>query len=35
VPNVLEVHPAVPAKTVPEFIAYAKANPGNIGTGKF
>lgn len=27
-PNVLEVHPAVPAKTVAEFIAYAKANPG-------
>ena len=25
-----EVHPAVPAKTVPEFIAYAKANPGKI-----
>ena len=30
VPNVMEVHPSVPAKTVPEFIAYAKANPGNI-----
>src|SRR5580704_3384003 len=28
VPYVLEVTPAVPAKTVPEFIAYAKANPG-------
>src|SRR5882672_78066 len=32
------VHPGVPAKTVPEFIAYAKANPGKInfasgGTG--
>lgn len=30
VPNVLEVNPAVPAKTVPEFIAYAKSNPGRI-----
>lgn len=30
VPNVMEVHPAVPAKTIPEFIAYAKANPGKI-----
>jgi tripartite-type tricarboxylate transporter receptor subunit TctC len=26
----IEVHPSVPAKTVPEFIAYAKANPGTI-----
>ena len=26
----MEVHPSVPAKTVPEFIAYAKANPGTI-----
>ncbi len=30
VPLVMEVNPAVPANTVPEFIAYAKANPGKI-----
>jgi tripartite-type tricarboxylate transporter receptor subunit TctC len=30
VPNIMEVHPSVPAKTVPEFIAYTKANPGKI-----
>jgi tripartite-type tricarboxylate transporter receptor subunit TctC len=29
-PNVMVVHPSFPAKTVPEFIAYAKANPGKI-----
>ena len=29
-PNVMAVHPSFPAKTVPEFIAYAKANPGKI-----
>jgi tripartite-type tricarboxylate transporter receptor subunit TctC len=29
-PNVLVVHPSFPAKTVPEFIAHAKANPGKV-----
>src|SRR5262245_36299492 len=29
-PNVIVVNPAVPAQTVPEFIAYAKANPSKI-----
>jgi tripartite-type tricarboxylate transporter receptor subunit TctC len=29
-PFVMEVNPSVPARTVPEFIAYAKANPGKI-----
>jgi len=29
-PSVMVVHPSFPAKTVPEFIAYAKANPGKI-----
>jgi tripartite-type tricarboxylate transporter receptor subunit TctC len=37
-PQMMLIHPSVPAKTVPEFIAYAKANPGKInmasaGTG--
>src|SRR5262245_45008085 len=30
VPNVMAVHPSIPAKTVPEFITHAKANPGKI-----
>src|SRR5215470_5852888 len=30
VPQVMEVNPSFPAKTVPEFIAYAKAHPGQI-----
>jgi tripartite-type tricarboxylate transporter receptor subunit TctC len=29
-PLVMAIHPSVPAKTVPEFIAHAKANPGKI-----
>jgi tripartite-type tricarboxylate transporter receptor subunit TctC len=35
VPEVMVVHPSVPASTVPEFVAYAKANPGkiNMATG--
>jgi tripartite-type tricarboxylate transporter receptor subunit TctC len=33
VPLVMVVHPSFPATTVPEFIAYAKANPGKINMG--
>src|SRR6516225_10044709 len=29
-PLVMEVHPSIPANTVPKFIAYARANPGKI-----
>jgi tripartite-type tricarboxylate transporter receptor subunit TctC len=34
-PLVLEVHPSVPVNTVPEFIAYAKANPTKISLASF
>jgi tripartite-type tricarboxylate transporter receptor subunit TctC len=30
VPNVMAVHPSFPAKTIPEFIAYSKSNPGKV-----
>jgi tripartite-type tricarboxylate transporter receptor subunit TctC len=33
VPQVILVHPSVPVKTIPEFIAYAKANPGKVNMG--
>jgi tripartite-type tricarboxylate transporter receptor subunit TctC len=32
-PLIMQVHPSVPATNVPEFIAYAKANPGKINMG--
>jgi tripartite-type tricarboxylate transporter receptor subunit TctC len=32
-PNVLVVHPSLPARTIKEFIAYAKANPGKLSYG--
>lgn len=33
VPNVLVVNPAMPVKTVGDFVAYAKANPGKLSYG--
>jgi tripartite-type tricarboxylate transporter receptor subunit TctC len=34
-PLILVVHPAVPVNTVPELIAYAKANPGKLSMASF
>jgi tripartite-type tricarboxylate transporter receptor subunit TctC len=33
VPQLMQVTPSLPVKTVPEFIAYAKANPGKVAMG--
>jgi tripartite-type tricarboxylate transporter receptor subunit TctC len=33
IPLAMVINPSLPAKTVPEFIAYAKANPGKINMG--
>ncbi|UGA47475.1 tripartite tricarboxylate transporter substrate binding protein [Bradyrhizobium quebecense] len=32
-PMIMEVHPSVPAKTIAEFVAYAKRNPGKLNFG--
>ena len=32
-PVVMEIHPSLPAKTVAEFVAYAKQNPGKLNFG--
>jgi tripartite-type tricarboxylate transporter receptor subunit TctC len=34
-PLVLEVHPSVPARTLPDFMSYVKANPGKISIASF
>jgi tripartite-type tricarboxylate transporter receptor subunit TctC len=34
-PNVMVIHPSVPARTVPDFIAYAKKNPGKLSYASF
>jgi tripartite-type tricarboxylate transporter receptor subunit TctC len=33
VPQVIDVNPSIPVRTVPEFIAFAKANPGKLNMG--
>jgi tripartite-type tricarboxylate transporter receptor subunit TctC len=33
IPQIIDVHPSLPVKTLPEFIAYAKANPGKVNMG--
>jgi tripartite-type tricarboxylate transporter receptor subunit TctC len=33
VPQIMQVNPALPVQSVPEFIAYAKANPGKVAMG--
>jgi tripartite-type tricarboxylate transporter receptor subunit TctC len=33
-PLVMVVHPSLPARTVPEFVTYAKANPGKINMAR-
>jgi tripartite-type tricarboxylate transporter receptor subunit TctC len=33
VPQVMDVNPSLPAQTIPEFVAYAKANPGKLVMG--
>jgi len=35
IPFVMEVHPSIPAKTLVDFIGYAKANPGKVSMASF